>query len=82
MQPKLKYLNPLHPHIYAAGGGRPVAGSCRFYPDYAGLPARRLAARRVAGFGTALGVLFAFLCNIGGGSGLHEERLIPRACFH
>ncbi len=70
----VQYITPLHPLIRSAA----AEARRRFvqvYPDARGLPARRLAARRVAAT-ERLSVLFAFLGSVNGGSGLLEERLI------
>jgi len=71
---EVEFVTPLHPLVQA------LATEARrrllqVYPDDRGLPARRLAARRVP-VGEAPSVVFIFLAVIQGGGGLLEESLL------
>jgi ERCC4-related helicase len=71
---EVEYITPLHPLIQA------LAADARrrlvhVYPGERGLPARRLAALRVAP-GEAPSVLFTYLATVEGHGGLLEERLL------
>ena len=72
---QVEFITPLHPMV------RAISDDARrrfvqVYPDSQGLRPRRLAARRVSD-GQEPSVLFTFLGNICGGSGLLEETIIP-----
>jgi len=75
---EVEFLTPLHPLLLA------IADDARrrflqVYADDRGLPAKRLAARRIPA-GEAPGVLFTFFGTIEGAGGLVQEAVIPVRC--
>jgi hypothetical protein len=72
---EVEFLTPLHPLL------RAIADDARrrflhVYPDDRGLPAKRLAARRIVR-GEPASILFTFFGAIEGGTGPIEEHVIP-----
>jgi hypothetical protein len=75
---EVEFLTPLHPLV------RAIADDARrrflqVYADDRGLPAKRLAARRIPA-GEAPGILFTFFGTVEGTDGLVQEAVIPVRC--